>query len=63
VAGIVRSIERAGTEQGGVAGQGARLFAERAAALRDALLQAHASPDGLDADLWIRFLPHKTAAK
>jgi len=63
VAGIVRSIERAGTEQGGVVGQGARLFAERAAALRDALLQAHASPDGLDADLWIRFLPHKTAAK
>jgi hypothetical protein len=63
VAGIVRSIERAGADQGGVAGQSARLFAERAAALRDALIQARATPEGLDADLWIRFLPRKTASK
>jgi hypothetical protein len=60
IAGVVRSIERAGVEQGGMASAGARLFAERAAALRDALFEARPGKEGVDADLWLRFLkpPH-----
>src|SRR5207302_1681737 len=63
IAGIVRSIERAGAEQGGVARQGSRLFAERAADLRDALFEARPSAEGVDADLWLRFLPRRNASK
>ena len=62
IAGIVRSIERAGGEQGGVAGQGARLFADRAGGLRDALFEARPGKDGIDADLWVRLLPQKKSA-
>jgi hypothetical protein len=62
IAGIVRSIERAGGEQGGVAGQGARLFADRAGDLRDALFEARPGKEGIDADLWLRFLPQKKSA-
>jgi PKD repeat protein len=64
-AGIARAIERAGSEQGGVVGQGARLFADRAAALRDALFETRPSKDlsGMDADLWVRFLSRKSAAR
>lgn len=62
IAGIVRSIERAGGEQGGVAKQGARLFADRAGELRDALFEARPGKDGIDADLWVRFLPQKKSA-
>src|SRR5205085_7999680 len=63
IAGVVKSIERAGSEQGGVAGTGARLFADRAADLRDALFQARPGKEGIDADLWIRFLSKSTAGK
>ena len=63
IAGIVRGIERAGTEQGGIAGAGSRLFAERAADLRDALFEARPGKEGVDADLWIRFLGRKSAAR
>jgi hypothetical protein len=64
VAGIVRSIERAAGAQGGIAGQSARLFAERAADLRDALFEARPGKEGIDADLWVRFPPpRKGAAK
>ena len=59
IAAVVRSIERAGAEEGGVASTAARLFAERAADLRDALFEARPGKDGVDADLWIRFLPRK----
>jgi len=62
VAGIVRSIERAGGQQGGIVGQGARLFADRAGDLRDTLFEARPGKDGIDADLWIRFLPAKKSA-
>ena len=60
VAGIVRSIEKAGSEQGGVASAGAHLFADRAAGLRDALFEARPSKDGIDADLWLRFAVKKS---
>ncbi|HTO98018.1 MAG TPA: PKD domain-containing protein [Myxococcales bacterium] len=62
IAGIVRSIERAARAQGGMVGQGARLFAERASHLRDALFEARPGGEGVDADLWIRFLPAKKSA-
>jgi hypothetical protein len=62
VAGIVRSVERAAGAQGGMAGQGARLFAERAADLRDALYEVRPGKEGIDADLWLRFLPPKKSA-
>ncbi len=56
IAGVVRAIERAGVEQGGVASAGARMFAARAADLRDALFEVRPGKDGVDADLWVRFL-------
>jgi hypothetical protein len=62
IAGIVRSIERAAGAQGGIAGQGARLFAERAADLRDLLFEVRPGKEGVDADLWLRFLPPKKSA-
>jgi len=62
VAGIVRSVERAAGAHGGVAGQAARLFADRAADLRDALFEARPGKEGVDADLWIRFLPARKSA-
>lgn len=64
-AGIAKAIEHAGSEQGGVAGQAAHLFAERAAALRDALFQTRPSKDGsgMDADLYVRFLSRKSASR
>lgn len=62
IAGIVRSIERAASAQGGIAGQGARLFAERAADLRDALFEMRPGKEGVDADLWLRFLAAKKSA-
>jgi len=61
VAGIVRSIERAAGAQGGVAGQAARIFAERASDLRDALFEARPGKEGFDADLWVRFAPPRKA--
>jgi hypothetical protein len=63
ISGIVRSIERAARAQGGMVGQGARLFAERASDLRDALFEARPGTEGIDADLWIRFLAKKSAAR
>ena len=63
IAGVVRAIERAGVEQGGVASAGARLFAARAADLRDALFEARPGKDGVDADLWIRFLKPQAGTK
>jgi len=62
IAGIVHSIARAGTAQGGMAGDRTRLFAKNAADLRDALFEARPGKDGVDADLWVRFLPQKKSA-
>src|SRR5438445_10359771 len=62
VAGIVRSVERAADAQGGIAGQSARLFAERASVLRDALLDERPDKEGIDAELWVRFLAGRKSA-
>ena len=63
IAGVVRALERAGVEQGGVASAGARIFAARAAQLRDALFEARPGKDGIDADLWVRFLKPQAGTK
>ena len=63
IAGVVRAIERAGVEQGGMASAGARMFAARAADLRDALFEARPGKEGVDADLWVRFLKPQAGAK
>lgn len=59
LAGTVQSVEKAAAEQGGMAGAAARLFADRASGVRDALFQVRATPEGLDADLFIRFRPRR----
>ena len=63
IAGVVRAIERAGVEQGGVASAGARMFAARAENLRDALFEVRPGKDGVDADLWVRFLKPQAGAR
>ena len=59
VAGAVRQLQRAAESQGGAVGLGARLVADKVAGLRDALLEARPSADGVDAELTVRF---RTAA-
>ena len=56
IAGVVHAVERAGAEQGGVASTGTRMLAARAEGLRDALFEVRPGKDGVDADLWVRFL-------
>ena len=55
VAGAVRQLQRAAESQGGAVGLGARLVADKVAGLRDALLEARPSADGIDAELTVRF--------
>ena len=59
LAGTVQSVEKAAAEQGGMAGAAARLFADRASGLRDALFQVRGTPEGLEADLFVRFRPRR----
>lgn len=63
IAGVVKALERAGVEQGGVASAGSRMFAARAADLRDALFEARPGKDGVDADLWVRFARPQPGAR
>jgi hypothetical protein len=60
--GLVRSIEKAGTDQGGAASAGAKIFADRASGLRDALLLVRPGKTGIDGDLWLRFAGKRPAA-
>jgi hypothetical protein len=55
VQGLLRSLKAAAEGEGGVVGAGTRAAAERIAALRDAVLLARPVPDGLDANLSLRF--------
>jgi|GEM_PF-1309027 len=63
IRGLVRSVEKAGAEQGGIMGTTARLLSERFAGLRDALLEVRPAQDGLDATLFIRFQQGANAGK
>jgi len=42
--------------------ESARLFAERASDLRDALLEVRPDKEGIDAELWVRFLAGRKSA-
>jgi PKD repeat protein len=53
--GLVHSIQAAAQQHGGVLGAGTRLVAERFGSLRDVLLEARPSPDGVQAELVVRF--------
>jgi len=55
VQGLLRSLQAAAEDEGGVVGAGARVVAERMAALRDAVVVARPAPDGVDATLSLRF--------
>lgn len=55
IAGVVKAVSKAAEGQGGMASVGARLLADRAAGLRDALFELRPGADGAEADLWIRF--------
>jgi hypothetical protein len=55
VQGLLRSLQAAAEGEGGAVGAGARMMADRMAALRDALLVAQPAPEGVDATLSLRF--------
>jgi hypothetical protein len=55
VRGVVRSIQAAAQEHGGVLGAGTRLVADRFGSVRDILFEARAAPDGIQAQLYVRF--------
>ena len=55
VQGLLRSLQAAAEGEGGVVGAGARMVADRMAALRDAVMVAQPAADGIDATLSLRF--------
>jgi hypothetical protein len=56
VQGVLRSLERAADDQGGMVATGVHLLAGRVRGVRDALFEARPSPDGLGATLTVRFV-------
>jgi len=60
VQGLLRSLQAAAEGEGGAVGAGARMMADRMAALRDALLVAQPAPEGVDATLSLRFRRGRT---
>jgi PKD repeat protein len=53
--GLLRSLQLAAENEGGVVGAGARTMTERMSALRDAVLDARPAPDGVQAQILVRF--------
>jgi hypothetical protein len=53
--GLLRSLQAAAENEGGVVGAGARTMTDRMSALRDAVLDAQPAPDGVQAQILIRF--------
>ncbi|MFL5309542.1 MAG: hypothetical protein ACJ79H_03705, partial [Myxococcales bacterium] len=62
VQGLLRSLQAAAEGQGGMVGAGARMVADRMAALRDAVMLARPAPDGVDATVSLRFRRGRGAA-
>jgi PKD repeat protein len=56
VQGVLRSLERAADDQGGMVATGVHVLAGRVRGVRDALFEARPSPDGLGATLTIRYV-------
>lgn len=55
IAGLARALQAAADREGGVASLGARLLSERAAGLRDGLLELRAGDEGAEGELRLRF--------
>jgi hypothetical protein len=55
VQGLLRSLQAAAEDQGGVVGAGTRAMTDRMGALRDAIFDASPATDGLEAQLFLRF--------
>lgn len=55
IAGLVHALQAAAESEGGMASVGARLLAERAAGLRDALVELRAGEHGAEGELRLRF--------
>jgi hypothetical protein len=57
IRGTLERLQGAADSQGGVVGMGVRRLTDRVKGLRDALVDAHAEPDGFAATITLRFLP------
>jgi hypothetical protein len=53
--GLLRSLQAAAESEGGLVGAGARAMTDRMGALRDAVLDARPAPDGVQAQILVRF--------
>ena len=63
VRGVVRSIQAAAQEHGGILGAGTRLVADRFGSVRDILFEARPAPDGVQAQLYVRFGPARSGGR
>jgi hypothetical protein len=63
VRGVVRSIQAAAQEHGGLLGAGTRLVADRFGSVRDVLFEARPAPDGVQAQLFVRFGPGRSGGR
>jgi hypothetical protein len=55
VQGLLRSLQAAAENQGGMVGSGTRAMTDRMGALRDAIFDASPATDGLQAQFFLRF--------
>jgi len=53
--GLLRSLQSAAEDEGGAVGAGARAMTDRMGAVRDAVLDAQPAPDGVQAQVLVRF--------
>ncbi len=58
IAGLVHALQTAAEGEGGLVSAGARIAADRAAGLRDALFELRAGDDGAEGELRLRFTAH-----
>src|SRR5205085_908995 len=63
VRGVARSIQAAAQEHGGILGAGTRLVADRFGSVRDILFEARPAPDGVQAQLYVRFGPARSGGR
>ncbi len=57
IRGTLSRLEAAADAQGGMVGIGVSRLTDRVRGLRDALVSAHAEPDGISATITVRFMP------
>ncbi len=57
IRGTLARLQSAADEQGGMVGMGVRRITDRVGGLRDALLDAHPTPEGIVGTITLRFMP------